>query len=96
MWGAPIHVEEALYGAGVDLGLELIRETESTVERAVFVGHEPTWSSLVQVITGGSVRMATATAAGIDLGAWRECGSMAGQIAFVAPPRLFPQAAPSS
>lgn len=91
-WKAPIEVTTALYGAGVDEALEIIRSTDPAAGRAVFVGHEPTWSSLVRTITGGSVRMATATAAGIDLGTWGQCGPRTGQIAFVVPPRLFPGA----
>ncbi|MDH3471716.1 MAG: histidine phosphatase family protein [Acidimicrobiia bacterium] len=88
-WSASIKVTEELYGAGVEQAIELIRHTDPTLQRAVFVGHEPTWSSLVQFITGGSVRMATATAVGIDIGTWSQCGRNSGQIMYVVPPRLL-------
>lgn len=91
-WKASIKVTEELYGAGVEQAIELIRQTDATLQRVLFVGHEPTWSSLVQFVTGGSVRMSTATAVGIDIGNWSQCGRGSGQIMFVVPPRLFPKA----
>lgn len=88
-WSTPIDVAEGLYGASAGEVIEVVRSIDNSIDRAMIVGHEPAWSTVVAVITGGSVRMATATAAGVDLASWSSCRPGSGEIAFVLPPRSF-------
>lgn len=88
-WTATIELNDRLYGASAGDVIDVIRTIDGSINKAMMVGHEPAWSTLVGAITGGSVRMATATAAGIDLASWSSCGPGSGEIAFVLPPRPF-------
>ena len=77
------------------LGLEFTHTsdvTEDHIQSLMLVGHEPTWSSLASVLTGGSqVRVVTATAVGIDLAVarWDQVEPGSGELAWLLPPRLF-------
>jgi phosphohistidine phosphatase len=79
---------EALYGASAGEVIDVIRRQPDAVERLLVVGHEPTWSNLAALLTGASVRVATATAVGIDLDSWESVGPDTGSLVYVLPPRL--------
>jgi len=67
-WTAPIRTIEALYGAGPDDVLSIIQATSDNASSIVLAGHEPTWSSTVEKLTGGGpVEMPTAAMARIDM-----------------------------
>ena len=57
----------------------------------MLVGHEPTWSSLVNSLTGAAVHMKTATVAGIDLSvsSWMDATEATGTLAYLLQPKLF-------
>lgn len=89
-WDSAIEVSDALYRAGPHDVIEVVRGTPDANECLMLVGHEPTWSDVAELLTGAQVRVATATAVGIDLGAgWSAAGPGSGTLAWVLPPRLF-------
>ena len=91
-WTSAVRMEPALYGATPGGVIRVVQRTDNHVESLMLVGHQPTWSSLAAVLTGGSrVRVATATAVGIDLGVlrWEQVEPGSGELAWLLPPRLF-------
>ena len=60
-WGREITVVPSFYGGSWTAVAEAVRDRGAGAERVLVVGHEPTWSELVSVLTGGSlVAMPTA------------------------------------
>jgi phosphohistidine phosphatase len=59
--------------------------------RLMLVGHQPTWSILVSVLTGERVEMKTATVAAIDfdIDAWADISSVRGDVTAVYQPRDY-------
>lgn len=90
-WTSQIRVHPELYGTSPDRAIAVARTTPGSPERVMIVGHEPTWSSLVQLLTGARVQVKTATVVGIDVpGArWAELPLRGGEIAYVLQPRNF-------
>jgi phosphohistidine phosphatase len=90
-WSTAINVRDELYGASPNEVVSVIREMGGTAERLLVVGHEPTTSQTVSMLSGGRVRVATATAVAVDLGPddWKRLEPGAATIAYVLPPRLF-------
>jgi phosphohistidine phosphatase len=88
--GWPVTPEplESLYGASAGEVIDVIRSRPDAANRLLVVGHEPTWSNLTALLTGASVRVATATAVGIDLDSWEGAGPDSGSLVYVLPPRL--------
>lgn len=64
-WSSDTRLEPALYGSGTDTAVELAAAAPD-VSRLMLVGHQPTWSRLVTVLTGERVEMKTATVVVID------------------------------
>lgn len=79
---------ESLYGASAGEVIDVIRGRPEAAGKVLVVGHEPTWSNLAALLTGASVRVATATAVGIDLDSWEGVGPDMGSLVYVLPPRL--------
>ena len=81
-WQSDILLEPNLYGTGVDAAVQ-VASTAPDVDRLMLVGHQPTWSILVSVLTGDRVEMKTATVAVIDfeIGDWSRLSSARGAIA---------------
>lgn len=46
-------VEESLYSASTEAALDLLRETDDTVDSVLVIGHNPTVSYLVQLLDDG-------------------------------------------
>jgi phosphohistidine phosphatase len=90
-WKAPIVVDQELYGSGPATVLGVAERSATDEERIMLVGHEPTWSMLAELITGGRVEMRTAGVAAIDLLAdtWQGLGEARGWLRFVVNPRMF-------
>ncbi len=66
-WPCPIEVVAALYGASPGDVVRLVREQPEEAGSVMLVGHEPTWSSLASLLTGGArFRVKTATAIALD------------------------------
>ena len=92
-WEAP-RQERPFYEttpAGVLAGL---RELPASVELAVAVGHEPTWSDTAsRLIGGGSLRFPTCAVAavGLDIQGWGELVGGRGELLWLVAPKLLPR-----
>lgn len=89
-WVCEIVLEPRLYGSGADMVLQVAAGAPQ-VGRLMLVGHQPTWSTLVSVLTGAQVDMKTATVAsiGFDIHAWSELTSARGTVDAVYQPRDY-------
>jgi phosphohistidine phosphatase len=87
-WECEIVLEPRLYGSGADMVVQVAAEA-APVNRLMLVGHQPTWSILVSVLTGDQVEMKTATVAsiGFDIDDWSEVVSARGTVDAVYQPR---------
>ena len=87
-WDAEIVLDDRIYGGGVDTAIDVARSSPD-VDRLMLVGHQPSWSSLVTVLSGEHVDMKTATVAVItfDIEGWSALASGGGRIAAVYQPR---------
>ena len=54
-WSAGIEIVPTFYGGSWADVVDGILESGTSVERILVTGHEPTWSDLVSVLTGGSL-----------------------------------------
>ena len=90
-WDCPVNTTPDLYETGVEGVLGVVAETPESEDSVLIVGHQPTWGGVAQVLTGGSLRMATGTLVGITLHveSWRSIRTGVGELAFVVPPRLL-------
>lgn len=89
-WSAPIEDTPAFYECAVDGVMARLARVPDEVERLLVTGHMPTWGGLVQVLTGASVAMRTATVAVIDMhlgSSWDHGEMMAGQLVTLLQPR---------
>jgi len=71
-WQAELRLDRLLYDSGPDEVLLMGASTAPEVSRLMLVGHQPTWSVLVKVLTGERVEMKTASVAVVvvDLDSW--------------------------
>ena len=77
-WDAPIEIIPPFYGGGWTDVVDGIQAAGGTAERILVTGHEPTWSDLVSVLTGGSlVAMPTAAIACLQIigNSWSKLGA---------------------
>lgn len=90
-WSCPVDHTEAFYGTGSHQVLEALSALPSSAEQVLIIGHEPTWSGLTELLTGGAVRMVTGTLVGIefDFASWQHIGQHSGRLTFTVPPRLL-------
>ncbi len=84
-WDCPIETRHNLYMTSPAGALTVLAAAPDTVTSVMLVGHQPTWSELVERLTGGRVRVATATVIGIDLdiASWSMAPSARGEITHV-------------
>lgn len=89
-WNCEIILDPSLYGTGADAAVQSAT-TVADSDRLMLVGHQPTWSILVSVLTGDQVEMKTATVAAIDfeIDAWKDLPSVRGGLAAVYQPRDY-------
>jgi phosphohistidine phosphatase len=66
-WNSRLVLEDRLYGASSHDTLAIASEYGDSLERVMLVGHEPTWSQVVRMLTGARAAMRTATCADIEL-----------------------------
>jgi phosphohistidine phosphatase len=91
-WECPLEVTEALYMATISGVLGEVHRVDPAVERLMLVGHEPTWSALAGILTGGShIAMKTASVAAIDFGidTWRGASGGRGELMWLLSPALL-------
>ena len=91
VWEVPVEIRDELYGASAGEVIDTIHSAGGSSERLLVVGHEPTTSQTVSVLCGARVRVATATAVGLDLAPddWKRLEPNSATLAYVLPPRLF-------
>jgi phosphohistidine phosphatase len=89
-WRAELVLEPALHGSGADAAVQ-VAASAPDVDRLMLVGHQPTWSILVSVLTGSSVDMRTATAVVIefDIPEWAEVVGAKGEVVAEYQPRDY-------
>lgn len=87
-WQCEIVVEPRLYGSGADTVVQ-VATAAPDVDRLMLVGHQPTWSVLVSMLSGDRVEMKTATVAVLDFDVadWSELGRAQGVVTRVYHPR---------
>jgi phosphohistidine phosphatase len=93
-WSSPVTATRSFYAAGPVSVLERLGECDGP-ERVLVAGHEPTWSALVAMLTGGGrVRMPTAAVACVAFTArrWAEVEAGAGQLGWLVTPKLLKKA----
>jgi len=90
-WDTAIRVSEDLYGTSPSGALRIAASAPDDVERLMLVGHQPTWGTLVQALTGGAVEVKTATAVGVTVfvSSWADLPRARGSLSSVLAPRMF-------
>jgi len=91
-WNVPMDVVPSFYGGSCADVIEAIRTAGGSAERILVAGHEPTWSDLVSVLTGGSsVSMPTAAVAciGCNGSSWSGLGPGCAELLWHVTPRII-------
>lgn len=91
-WGCRVRVEPAFYGCGPEEALAALRQVANEEQVVMAVGHEPAWSALAGLLTGGSrLAMPTAAMARIDseIDAWSELDLGCGVLVWLVTPRAL-------
>lgn len=91
-WTAPIEIVERFYGGDWRDVIEGVVGSASSASRLLIAGHEPTWSDVVSILTGGGrVRMPTGAVACIDLGdcGWSDIAPNIGELRWLVTPRML-------
>lgn len=89
-WTCPLRLTGELYETTPDSVLELVRGTDDDVRRLLVVGHEPTSSALVGLLTGAPApRFPTAALACVafDAPSWSALRPGAGELTWLVTPR---------
>ncbi len=97
-WESRLVLEDRLYGASAGETLAVAAEHGETHKRIMLVGHQPTWSMVVQRLTGASVAMRTATLADVEVSAstWKELPDTRGTLVTLLQPRHFAKEKPTT
>ena len=91
-WDCPVEVAGRLYGHGPAEAVQLFRTAiPSSADVVVAVGHEPTWSELVEILTGATVRFPTAAMVNIEIeaGGWGSLAAGTGRLRWLMPSRAM-------
>lgn len=91
-WSCPTSAAPCFYDSGpAELVHHLREDLPDSADRVLVVGHEPTWSQAVEMLTGAHVRMPTAAVACIELdtAGWSEVTANSGRLLWLVPPRLL-------
>ena len=91
-WGARLEIVPSFYGGGWNDVVEGIMAEATSAERILVTGHEPTWSDLVSVLTGGGqVAMPTAALACVSLNgkSWSRLGPNCAELQWHVTPRML-------
>lgn len=89
-WASEIVLDPTLYGSGADAAVQAAAAAPD-VSRLMLVGHEPTWSTLVSVLSGEKVDMKTGTVAVLEfqIEDWSLLPSRQGKVTTVHQPREY-------
>jgi len=90
-WSTRLILADELYGASVKDTLDVVSRFGEEHERLMVVGHQPTWSMLVQHLTGARCAMRTASVADIEIlsDRWTGVASSSGTLVTLLQPRPF-------
>ncbi len=89
-WDVPLVVTDDLYLTGVAGTLDVVAREGGALGSLMIVGHEPTWSNVIEYLTGGVVAVKTATVAALDTHAtWGTLRERSCSLGFVLHPRMF-------
>lgn len=91
-WDAGIEIVPTFYGGSWADVVDGILGSGTSVERILVTGHEPTWSDLVSVLTGGSLfAMPTAAVACISVvgSTWSSLGANCAELQWHITPRMI-------
>jgi len=91
-WDSPIKVTDQLYNIEPDDVFAVIKQIAPFHQRVMLVGHEPTWSSLVNKFTESSaIHMSTASIAclNFETDVWNEVYYGLGTLEWLIQPSLF-------
>lgn len=97
-WDCEVAFESRLYLAESQAVFDILHEVSADTRSVMLVGHEPTSSEMVRLVSGcalpgagAMVRFATATMARLDLAidSWEACEPGCGQLRWLIPPKLF-------
>ncbi|HEX9992654.1 MAG TPA: histidine phosphatase family protein [Acidimicrobiales bacterium] len=88
-WPCPVRVAGELYRRGPESVLTLVRAEDPSTTSLLLVGHEPTWSAVVESLTGAAVRLPTGTLVRIELERWTDAVVGGGSLTWLVPPRLL-------
>ena len=91
-WGCPIETTPDLYASEPQRVLDVVADTDATVDRLLIAGHEPTSSALIAwLIGGGSIHMPTAAIACLDLenGDWSDLGPGTCELRWLITPKML-------
>lgn len=90
-WSAALEIVPGFYGGGWSDVVRGVVAARPAVERILVVGHEPTWSELVAVLSGGGrVAMPTAavTCLVVDGDGWSRLGPGCAELQWHLTPRM--------
>lgn len=90
-FSCPVISTRDLYGTHPSGALEIVAD-RAELPRLLIVGHEPTWSGLVSLLTGGGrVRMPTAATACVEFPVddWHDVTVGSGQLRWLVTPKLL-------
>lgn len=89
-WDSQIVLEPSLYGTGADAAVQ-VASSVTDAKRLMLVGHQPTWSVLVSLLTGDRIEMKTAAVAVIDFDVddWTDLPSVRGETSASYQPRDY-------
>lgn len=90
-WDCPLEGDPDLYGARAPSVLDMIRDQDDAITSLLLVGHQPTWSELVALLSGAVTRFPTAALARIDFAVdtWTEVQAHAGTLIWLVTPKLL-------
>lgn len=91
-WACPVETTDRLYATDARRVLELIKALPVETERVLLAGHEPTWSSLAERLSGGGqLRMPTAAMVCLQFPVphWSDVEFGGGQLLWLLPPKLI-------
>ncbi len=91
-WPCRTETDERLYESNPPAAVKFIHALPRDVSSVMLVGHEPTWSELTSLLTGGvTVRFPTAAMVRIDFAgeSWSAIQPGAGELVWFIPPRFI-------
>ncbi len=92
-WGVEVEETRDLYDASPSSVLDLVHGLDDDVVSVMLVGHEPTWSASIRILSaGGGVQFPTAAMASIQFNVdkWSDVEPRGGRLRWLVIPRSLP------